>query len=1020
MPSPDPPAAPRTGGAREVRGTGRRFATLTLRGCVVAALGAILFVACGFTNPVSARAEPFSITGFTTQTTEPSTTDDTVNEPSPFDQAGGHPFALTSRIRFGAGDPKDVVIDLPAGLLANPQAVPSCSALLEQCPSDSQVGVFVLHFAGGEDDLSVLGQIFDMTPYPGVPAELGLEVPLLGRTLLTGRIVRTTQGYSLAIVGKGLPVPDLSGLGELSTVHLSSLETTLWGVPAAAAHDPLRGLHCLGGLGGAGPTMSCSEGGIHFSGEAVPFLTMPSACSGAPPNTVGWADSWQQPGRYVQAQSQLPTMAYCELAPFSPEVSVKPETLRPEAPDGIDLTIKVPQYPQATVGAPELRAMSVTLPQGMTIDPSVANGRQSCDATGPSGINIPTGLNASGEPLSPGEVGPGEAIPPAELGPEEPLLIPGDCPDSSIVGTAQAVTPLLAHPLEGHVYLASPGCGGPSQAGCTDQDALDGNLYRIYVQLGASVGPAQNEGVLLKLSATVHANPATGQLTVQIQESPQLPLSELSLHLFGGEGSLLANPGVCGAATTTSILEPWSAPFTPDASPSSYFDVQDCANPQPFQPRLLAGSLDTQAGAYSPFMLTIEREDGEQDLAGIQVHAPTGLSATLSSVPPCPDQLANAGECPESSRIGGSSVTAGTGSRALPLPGNVYLTGPYKNAPYGLAIVTNAATGPLNLGRLVIRARIDIDPRTAALTITTDPLPQIVLGVPLRIQQVSLLLDRPHFIVNPTSCEEQQILATVSSAQARSVAATDRYALAGCASLSFTPKLTASTTAHTSLSNGASLDIKLNLPHAEPGTAANLARLQIALPRQLPTRLTSLQHSCRAAVFDANPAQCPGASIVGIARARTTIMSGEIQGPVYIVSHGHDILPSPIVLLQGAGITLELPGSTTIAKSGTSRVAFEDTPDIPLQSIEIRLPTGPDSLLAANTSLCAPGKLVIVKRSVRERTHGRILRRTVKVRERLPATLPLPTELAAHNGSVVHQTTQIAVTGCTPSQLRLR
>lgn len=987
-----------------------------------AALLSAILCACCLTSPVSAQAEPFAITGFTTQTTEPSTTDETVNEVSPFDLAGGHPFALSSTVRFGAGDPKDVLIDLPAGLLANPEAVPSCSAPVGQCPSDSQVGVFVLHFAGGEDDLSVLGQIFNMTPYPGVPAEFGLEVPFLGRTLLTGRVVRTTQGYSLAIVGKGLPVPDLSSLGELgvSAVHLSSLETTLWGVPAAAAHDPLRGLRCFGGLGEAGSGMSCSEGGIHFSGEAVPFLTMPSTCSGTPPTTVGWADSWEQPGRYVQAQSQLPMMAYCELAPFSPEVSVRPETLRPEAPNGIDLTIKLPQYPQATVGAPELRAMSVTLPQGMTIDPSVANGRQSCDATGPSGINIPTGLNASGQPLSPGEVGPGEAIPPAGLGPEEPLLAPGDCPDSSIIGAAQAVTPLFAHPLEGRVYLASPGCGGPGQAACTDRDALDGNLYRIYVQLGDSAGPAQNEGVLLKLTATVQANPATGQLTVQLQESPQLPLSELSLHIYGGEGSLLTNPGVCGEAATTSSLEPWSAPFAPDASPSSYFDVQGCTNPQPFQPKLLAGSLDIQAGAYSPFTLTIKRQDGEQALAGIQVRTPAGLSAMLSSVAPCPDQLAYAGECPESSRIGGSNVTAGIGSQALTLPGSVYLTGPYKNAPYGLAIVTDAATGPLNLGRLVIRGQINVDPQTAALTITTDPLPQIVLGVPLRIQRVSLLLDRPHFILNPTSCEEQQILATIASAQASSIAATNRYALADCASLSFKPTLVATTTARTSLANGASLDIKLKLPQAEPGTAANLARLEIVLPQQLPTRLTSLQHSCRATVFDADPAQCPGASIVGIARARTPITGTEMQGPVYIVSHGHDILPSPIVLLQGAGITLELPGSTTIAKSGTSRVAFEDTPDIPLQSIEIRLPAGPDSLLAANTSLCAPGKLVTVKRSVRERTHGHIVRRIIKVRERRPATLPLPTELAAHNGSILHQTTQITVTGCTPNQLRLR
>ncbi len=982
--------------------------------------GAALLVALAsvWAAPAGARAQPFEISEFATQTTEPSASNETVNEPAPFDLAGGHPVALTSTMRFAAGDPRDVVIDLPPGLLANPQAVPRCSAPVEHCPTDSQVGVFVLHLRGGEDDLSVLGQIFNMQPYPGVPAELGLEVPFLGRILLSGRVVRGPQGYALAIVGKGLPVPDLSGLTELGapSLQLSSLETTLWGIPAEATHDPLRGEHCFGGLGGSGSGMSCSEGGLSYSGEAVPFLTMPGSCSQAPPTTVGWADSWEQPGHYVQAQSQLPQMAYCDRAPFSPEVSVRPEAVGPEAPDGIDLTIRVPQYEHTTYATPQLRAMSVTLPQGMTIDPSVANGRESCQASGPSGINLPTGLNASGAPLSPGEVGPGETIPAAELGPEEPQLTPGTCPDASIVGTAEAASPLLAHPLEGRVYLAAPTCGGPGQASCTDQDALDGGLYRVYIQLGAPVNPAQNEGVVLKLAATVQANPATGQLTVSLQESPQLPLSELSLKLFGGEGALLTNPAGCGAATTTSNLEPWSAPFAPNASPSSYFEVRGCADPQPFQPKLLAGSLDIQAGAYSPFTVTIKRQDGEQTLGAIQLQTPLGLSAALSSVPPCPERLAAAGECPANSRIGGSIVTAGTGSQALPLAGEVYLTGPYENAPYGLAIVTDAAAGPLNLGRLVIRARVNVDPRTAALTITTDALPQIVLGVPLRIQRVSLTLDRPDFILNPTSCEEQPILATIASAQATRFTATNRYALAGCAGLAFKPKLSAFTTAHTSLERGAGLEMKLALPRAQPGTQANLARLALVLPPQLPTRLTSLQHSCRAAQFEANPAGCPSASIVGSASAHTAIVGGEMRGPVYIVSHGRDVLPSPVVLLQGAGITLELPGSTTIAKSATSRVAFEDTPDVPLENIEIRLPQGPDSLLAANARLCSPGKLVTVKRVVREHVGGRTVSHVVKRRKRLPATLALPTELAAHNGIVVRQTTRIAVHGCTVPQ----
>lgn len=537
------------------------------------------------------------------------------------------------------------------------------------------------------------------------------------------------------------------------------------------------------------------------------------------------------------------------------------------------------------------------------------------------------------------------------------------------------------------------------------------------MQLGADPNTKRNEGVLLKLAAIVQANPDTGQLTVRIAESPQLPLSELSLHLFGGERGLLANPTTCGAATTTSYLEPWSTPYTADASLSSSFNVQGCTVPRPFDPGFLADSINAAAAAFSPFKLTITRDPGEEDLAWLQVHSPPGLSATLSSVPLCPKAQANSGECPESSHVGGSLVSAGAGSQPLDMPGNVYLSGPYRGAPFSLAIVTNAIAGPLDLGRLVIRARINIDPQTAALTITSDPLPQIVLGVPLHVQQISLTLDRPHFIINPTNCQTQQVTAMIASTQATNADVSSRYVLADCKNLTFKPKIVASTTARRSLANGASLDIKLTFPKAEQGTQTNLARIKVALPPQLPTRLTSLQSSCPQPMFDSDPAACPIASIVGIARTRTPVLPGELDGPVYLVSHGYNVLPSPVVVLQGDGVTLHLSGSTTIEKSGASSVAFNATPDIPLNSLELYLPPGPHSLLGANTSLCTPGKIRTVKRSITQRIHGKTVRHTVKLRERLPATLPLRSELVAHNGAIVHHTAQVTVAGCVSNQL---
>jgi hypothetical protein len=956
--------------------------------------------------------KPFGIAAFTMQTTKPSTVDGTVNEPYFFDQAAGHPIALTSTVRFATEevgsnhtlaptrDPKDIIIDLPPGLLANPQAIPRCqSGRTEHCPTATQVGVFVLHAGFGGGNIALLGPIVNLTPLGGESAELGLETPL-GMFLLFGRVVRTPEGYTSAIVSNGLP-----------TLGITEMEITLWGVPAAAAHDPLRGVTCIGS--GSNVGSGCQETGVSDGEEPAAFLTMPSSCSDLP-TAVAWADNWEEPGHYVQASSTLPTMAYCERLPFDPEVVVRPETLRPDEPLGADLSIRVPQLGnEAIVGTPPLRDATVTLPAGVSINPAVAAGLHACDATGPTGINIPTGRSASGEPLEPGELGPGEAPGPGG----EPRLAPGNCPNASIVGAVEASTPLQAHPIEGRVYMATPGCGASGQHVCSEQDAVDGTLYRLYIQLGGPNDRHEGEGVLLKLQATVQANPATGQLTVRLTNMPQLPLSELNIRLFGGYGALLANPATCGPAHTTSALEPWSAPLTPSAVPSSYYEVAGCPDPRPFDPGLLAGSVNAAAGAFSPFTLTVARKDGEQNLAALQVHAPRGLSAMLSTVPLCPEALASTGDCPRASRVGGWRVAVGAGSQPLYMPGNVYLTGPYKGAPFGLSIVTDAAAGPLNLGRLVIRARIDIDPQTAALTITSDPLPQIVLGVPLRIQRVSLVLDRPHFILNPTNCDEQQITATIAGAQTALAAVSNRYALGGCKSLAFKPKLTATTSAPMTLSNGASLEVRVTLPTTEPGSNANLARINVALPPQMPTRLTSLQNSCPQTTFASDPSACPGASVVGVARAQTPVLPGELAGPVYLVSHGRDVLPSPVVVLQGDGVRLDLLGPTTIAKTSIGSVAFNATPDVPLARLELFLPAGPHSLLAANTSLCAPGKVLTVKRRVTQRVRGRALRRTVKVRERLAATLPLRSELAAHNGAVVHQTTQITVIGCAASQL---
>ncbi len=977
---------------------------------VVAAL-----MLCGAFTPVAAagiESKPFGIESFSTQTTE--TTPEGVNEPYMFTQAAGHPYALTNSARFASeevagqttveGDPKDVVIYLPPGLVANPQVAAHCSGQQEHCPTDSQIGVFSLRFVAEEQQLSASGAIVNMIPPPGEAAELGLEVPLLGRVLLTGHLVYTPQGYSLAIIGHGLPVPNLGG--GFPSMHLLSMETTLWGVPADPAHDFQRGETCYG----FGGNLSCAGGGVSSGEEEAPLLTMPSVCSASGLRTVAWADSWERPGVYRQTESTLPAMAYCDRLQFRPEIAVRPESSNADGALGVSVNVKVPQIENsaALVATPPLRSATITLPQGLSVNPSVGDGLAVCAATGPTGINIPTGLTASGEALRPGEVGSGEEIPPEGLGPEEPILSQGHCPEASTVGTAEAVTPFLPYPIEGRVYLAAPGCGGPAQRPCSEQDAVDGSLYRLYVELGGR-GSQRHDGVLIKLAATVQANPATGQLTVRLSEAPQLPISQLSLRMFGGDRSLLANPSKCGPATTTGDLEPWSAPYAPNAAPSSYYEVTGCTGMRTLSPKLNAGSLNVLAGAFSPFVFAVTRSEGEPYLSQLQLHAPVGLSAMLSSVLRCEEAVAAVGRCPESSRIGSSTVAVGAGS-PLHMVGSVYLTGSYEGAPFGLSIVTHAVTGPLDLGSIVIRARIDVDPHTGGLVITSDPLPQIVLGVPLRLRQITLNIDRPGFIVNPTNCEAERITATIASVEGAVASPTNPFAVGGCRGLAFKPTLKASTTGQTSFARGGSLDLKLSLPKGEVGTTANLARIKVALPQQLPSRLTTLQGACRGSTFEVNPSACPSTSVVGIARAWTPMLSSELTGPVYLVSHGPNVFPSPVVVLQGEGVTLDLSGSTTVRGSASS-VTFNTIPDIPVQSMEIYLPQGPHSLLATNTKLCALGRVMTVTHTLTQRVAGHTVTRKVRVRERV-ATLPMPTSLVAQNGLVVHRAAKIAVVGC--------
>lgn len=996
---------------------------------VVGAVVVIVLLAASASASAAVEGSPFGIAKFSMETTGPTREIpvggpfyEFANEPEVFTQAGGHPWALTTKVEFASEeiehqngstteklivptrDPKDLVVDLPPGLLGDPLATPRCPLELIQegdhrCPSSTQVGVYRLHWFGGKE---FLGPIINVVPEAGQSAEFALENEIHINQILIAHLVRTPEGYAFTVTTNDIP-----------QIELLSAETTFWGVPADPSHNAMRGLYCATTARDEAPglPLRCQPDGGQPAGVApVPFLTMPTDCSAGPlPGSVR-ADSWEQPGKaednqryagYAEADAEqaLPTLlggasqgiSGCNLLGFAPTVETTPDTMLADEPVGLGVNIKVPlnERPQSDA-TPQVRDITLTLPEGMSVSPGVVDGVKACKATGPEGINIE---------------GPESEV----LGLNGELqLAPGHCPDASIVGTAEAITPFLQVPVKGHVYLARPGCGGEGQAPCTEKDALDGNLYKLYLELGGT-GEDANTGIEFKVPFETEANPATGQLTTKVSELVQAPYSEVRIHLNGGPRAPIDNPAVCGTASTTADFTPWSAPGevngslvagTPDALSSSFFEVKGCSDPAPLNPGFIAGTVTPQAGQFSAFTLNISRQDREQFVKGIQVHTPPGLLGMLSSVQLCEEPQADEGHCPEASKIGTTRVASGAGSHPFEIEGSVYLTGPHDGAPFGLSVVTPAVAGPFNLGLVVVRARIDVNPTDSTLTVTTDEtgpyaLPQILDGVPLRLQRIAVNIDRPGFMFNPTNCGApgqpgvQQASAVLSGSENAESEVHSQFAVGGCKSLAFKPTFTVSTSAHTSRANGASLDVKLSYPKVAMGNDANVASVKVDLPNALPSRLPTLQQACIAHTFETDAAACPPASIVGIARATTPLLPVELSGPVYFVSHGGEAFPSLIIVLQGDGVRVDLTGSTFISKAGITSSTFKTVPDVPVNTFELYLPQGKYSALTALGNLC-----------------------------KKQSKLVMPTELVAQNGVVIKQSTKIAVTGCTASKAK--
>ncbi|HEY5342206.1 MAG TPA: hypothetical protein VIJ66_00910 [Solirubrobacteraceae bacterium] len=906
-------------------------------------------------------------------------------------QAGSHPFQLTTtfnlnetlepRIEGSSGllvyEPwapaleRNLNFRLPPGLLGDANVNTAEDNPVGQCPGGelagegcrggTAVGVVVVTFndpAAPIDFKTLAVPLFNLVPAPGEPARFGFAV--VGVPVILTTSVRTGEGYGVTV----------SVHNNSEAVQLLASTVTFWGVPGSPAHDNARGWECLGGgtwVTGHVPSRPCEP---KDPTHPEPFLTLPTSCG--PLTSAVEGEAWNTSplvgplGELSIAGESPVTLTGCKELPFEPTVTVKPDQHRASTPTGLTVEVNVPQGPTLTAGENAeagVKSTTVALPEGMQASPGAADGLETC-STGLFGFDGQGGeaVQLENEHISPG--------------------LP-ECPKASKIGTVQIKTPLLAGDLTGSVYMAQQD---------TNPFASPLVLYLVAEE------PVSK--VRVKLAGEVTLNPVTGQLVSTFRNTPPLPFENLTLHLFNTERSSQSTPPLCGTYTTQASLEPWSS--GPAKSAPSTFQITEGANggpcetrfPQSFAPSFQAGSKDTQAGGFTPFTLTIEHSDADQPLSGVTMQLPPGIAALLSKVTPCGEPaVGQPWSCGPGSLIGQSSTSSGLGGDPYTLPGSVYLTSGYDGAPFGLLVSTDAKAGPFNLGMVYVRSRINVDPNTAAVSITTDPgphgdvFPTILKGVPVQLKQLNVTVNRPEFQFNPTSCAPLAVAGTLTGSQGGSEAVTSPFKATNCASLPFKPKLTASTGAHGSKARGTSLDVKI----VSAGLGqANIHKVDLTLPKALPSRLTTLQKACLEAVFNANPAGCDAGSVIGSATVHTPVLKSPLSGPAYLVSHGGAAFPDVEFVLQGEGITLIVDGKTNI-KKGITYSKFETAPDAPFTSFETVLPAGPHSILTTN---------------VPQKANYSLCR----------TSLAMPTVITAQNGAVITQTTKIARTGCKPAK----
>ena len=842
-------------------------------------------------------------------------------------RAGGHPysagtaiFATTKRSPIGqvvpVGELKDIIVDLPPGFIGNPIAVPACpeSTTDYECPQEPIVGVAQISYGAFNN---ILGRVpvFNTEAPLGYPAKYRFNANNLVPLAVVGDL-RSDEDYGLTAASFNTPT--------IQQVHGAFF--TFWGAPADPSFDSLR---CT--------SIENHTGCMPSAAPNTALLTSASNCAEqavTPPVTPLTTTYWQFPGQVQQHSVSIPAVTGCEQLQFKADFTFEPSATKADSPASFRTSLTLPADgltdPDKLVNPPIKKAV-VSLPKGVVLNAAGADGLQACSLAqiGYKGNNFPM---------------------------PNPIRFNRDaqsCPEASKIGTGELKTELLEDPLQGALYLAAQGDGNPY-----------GSLFAIYLVI-----EDPRHGIFIKLPGRVDPSETDGQMTVTFDNLPQIPFTRLDLNLKGGNRSALASPPTCGNFVTTATNTPWSAPESgPPTVSANGFDINQgpngmpCANtPQqrPFDIGWKAGTDNTKSGASGPFRFQITRPDGSQELTGLELTTPKGLSASLKGIPYCSgDQIAQAerrtgkeelasSSCPAASKVGTLTTGAGSGPSPYYVDGNLYLAGPYKGAPISVVAVTPAVAGPFDLGNVVVRNAVFINRTTAQVSAKSDPIPQILKGVVLRIKDVRIKLDRKDWTINPTSCDPLSVNLKASGNSGATAERSTHFQVKGCQDLSFGPKLKAHLTGGTKRGAHPAFTATVDFPAGQ----ANTKDVQVTLPHSEFLDQAHINTICTRVQAAANA--CPQGAIYGFAEAESPLIDGKLTGPVFLKSSSHQ-LPDLAIALRGPDhqpVEVEFQGRIDSVKAQI-RNTIEGLPDVPVTKFVLKMKGGKKGLLVNSRNLC--------------------------------------------------------------------